>query len=164
MYNGSVRIGMPRPENFKPFTRETLGYFRQHNIPLKKPYEVRNWHELLTGIAAHEFAHLMPSGQRYRKSVIELFCEQKKAEAIDLLRSEVGQQFVNNYHTPGLAKLKARQEKRAAREAYKNSRAGKLDVLRAREKRWITRAKRAATALRKLKRSIKRLEKLEAGQ
>ena len=36
----------------------------------------------------------------------------------------------------------------------------KLAGLRAREKRWITRSKRAATALKKIRRSIKRLERL----
>lgn len=38
----------------------------------------------------------------------------------------------------------------------------KLDALRAREKRWITRTKRAATALKKIRSAIRRYEKLAA--
>lgn len=162
-YNGEVSIRLPRDGNGKfPFERTTLGYFRSHEIPLHKPYRVDNWHELLTGVAAHEFAHYMPRGRNHRKSRIELFCELKKAEALELLRSEEGQKFVKDYHKPAIARYQRRAARVRTLREYKDSREGKLANLRARQKRWITRIKRATTALKKINRSIARLEK--AGQ
>ena len=46
----------------------------------------------------------------------------------------------------------------AAKKVERSTSQFKLDQLRLREKRWITRTKRAATALKKIRRSIRRLE------
>lgn len=54
-----ITVGVPKDKQAVE-VREvtTLGYFRQHGIPLRRPCTTNNWEELLTGIAAHEFAHL----------------------------------------------------------------------------------------------------------
>jgi len=51
-----------------------------------------------------------------------------------------------------------RAARAAERAAHRRTDDFKLAQLLAREKRWITRTKRAATALRKIRRSIKRLQ------
>ena len=151
-----IRVGMPRDGAGKfPLERTTLGYFRSLNIPLHKPYRVDNWHELLVGIAAHEFGHCMPRGIQNRKSRIELFCEMKCAEAIELLRSPEGQAFIQDEQR----RAQDRAQHVAGQAAYRQTPEFKLAQLRVKEKRWMTRAKRAATALTKLRRSIRRLEK-----
>jgi hypothetical protein len=152
-----VMIRMPRDEAFRPFEKQTLGYFRSHNIPLRKPYRIDNWWELLVSIAAHEFGHCTPMGIQNRKSRIELFCEQKAAEAVELLRSPEGQAFIAEAQRTA----QDRASRVAARRAYSKTAEFKLAQLRLREKRWITRTKRAATALKKIRRTIKRLEKKE---
>lgn len=50
----------------------------------------------------------------------------------------------------------------AERAAYRGTDDFKLAQLLAREKRWVTRTKRAATALKKIRRAIRRLEKRSA--
>lgn len=149
-----IRVGMPRDGCFKPFEQTVLGYFRSHQIPLRKPYRVDNWHELLVGIAAHEFAHCMHNGIANRKSRIELFCEEKCAEAIELLRSPEGQAFIEKHQRAAQDRARIVKEKKAAKASPES----KLARLRAREKRWITRTRRAVTALKKIRRQINRLE------
>lgn len=151
-----IMVRMPRDEAFKPFERTTLGYFRSHEIPLRKPYRIDNWWELLVNIAAHEFAHCTPMGIMNRKSRIELFCEQKAAEAVELLRSPEGQAFIAEAQHA----TQERASRVAQKQAYAKTPEFKLAQLRAREKRWITRSRRAVTALKKIQRSIRRLEKL----
>jgi hypothetical protein len=152
-----VRIGMPRDDNNKfPFEKTKLGYYRSSNIPLHKPYRVENWNELLVGIAAHEFAHCMPRGIQNRKSRIELFCELKCAEAIELLRSDEGKAFIEKHRCAAQDRARIVLERRVAQ----GSPAFKLTKLRSREKKWITRTRRAVTALKKIRRQITRLEKI----
>lgn len=160
-YRKKVRLGIARPEKFKPYKRDTLGYFQQYNIPLKKPYEVNSWQEQLVELAGHEFAHLMPAGdtRKFRKSVAELFCELKAAEALELLRSEEGKAFIANYHKADIERQEQKQQQVAKQTAIQASPNYKLEQLRKRQKTWTTKAKRAATALKKIQRQINRLEK-----
>jgi hypothetical protein len=165
-YRGSVTIGMPRAEYFHTFEQSTLGYFAQHKIPLRKPYRIDTWQELLVSIAAHEFAHLMSSGNcnKHRKSVGELFCEERAADAVELLRSEKGQSYIRerteSINAQRCKLVAVSQAKRAALSSPDTKKARLLDA----RKRWTTKAKRAATALRKIERQLRRLDRVTAAR
>jgi hypothetical protein len=159
-----IRLILPRRDTFSAYERDTLGYFHQHQIPLHVPYSIATWEENLVRVAAHEFAHMTPAGHNHRKSKIELFCEKKAAEAIKLLRSEDGQAFIRDYHKGDHERAKARAAKAQAKAEYQSSTEGKRDRLIAAQKRWQTKAKRAGTALRKLERQLRRLDRITAAQ
>jgi len=116
-----------------------------------------SFEELVVGLAAHEFAHQMHRGSRYRLAVRERFCASKWNEAVELYRTPEGRAFVDHFYDKAIAKFKRRAEKKREVEAYRASDDGKLARLDATAKRWTTKLKRATNALKKLARTRKRL-------
>jgi hypothetical protein len=158
----SVRATLNPNHPQLPYKTATLGYFRgstavtahSSGIPIK-PYELHTPNEIIVHVAAHEFAHVMPAGSKFRKSRIEVFCENRATEVLEAFRTPEGQQWIENW--------KAQQVKpEAPKLAPEEKLAAELVSVEAKLKRWTTKAKRAATAIKKLERRKKHLLKKQS--
>lgn len=151
--NSTLNDGHPR----LPFSTEVLGYFRSSQIPVA-PYSLTTPDEIILHVAAHEFAHLTSPGTRFRKSRIEVYCENRATEVLEASRTPEGQAWIAAERarmeapSPEPTPHDIEAEKRAALDKKAANVAAKL-------KRWQTKAKRAATAIKKLTRQQRRLEK-----
>ena len=145
----SVRSTLNDNHPCLPFRREVLGYFPGCKIPIQ-PYEHRSVDEIIIHVAAHEFAHLLPRGHKFRKSRIEVFCENRATEVLEAFRSPAGQSryaaLKAELELPAPAKPEIAPDEAVRQE---------IEKLEARLKRWESKRKRAETAIRKLNQAIK---------
>lgn len=154
-----------------PFARSILGYWPGSKIPVA-PYEFTTPEEIIIHVAAHEFAHLMARGQNGRRSRQEVFCENKATTVLDAFRTEDGQAWiaaerarmkgepvtVNVSESDSAELIGAKIALAIEDDPRKAARALEIVRLHARRKTWESKAKRAANALRKINRKLKRLE------
>lgn len=118
-------------------------------------YVVNDVYELFLAIAGHELAHMQKSSRQMRASRSEAFCNKRGKELVELFRSQMVMSEINE-------KIKEQEESvafksiaKAAAEAQKKSPDARLAVLEQKKKKWITKMKRAQTAIKKLDRRIK---------
>lgn len=151
----AVRSTLNETHHQFPLETKTLRYFASSQIPINH-YTLHNPDEVILHVAAHEFAHCLPRGQRFRKSRIETFCENRATEVLEASRTPEGQAWIAKER----ARIQAPPAEQPPVDESEQRRAvleKKLANIAAKLKRWNTKAKRAATAIKKLTRQQRRL-------
>lgn len=148
----SVRSTLNPQHPSLPLETKHLRYFAASRIPIQA-YTLRTPEEIIIHVAAHEFAHLTGRGSRYRKSRIEAHCENRATEVLEAFRTQTGQEAI----AAARAALSAPAPERDLDAEKAAEKAAKIANLEARLKRWTSKAKRAATAIKKLNCALKRL-------
>lgn len=151
--NVFIRSTLDEKHRIFPYKTAKLGYWRANEIPIE-PYEYHSPADVIVHVAAHEFAHCMKAGHYRRHSRREVFSENKATEVLAAYRSPEGQAWVSARR----AELEAKAAPKAKPSADEKI-AKELESITARLKKWESKAKRAATAIKKLARRRKHLEK-----
>jgi len=152
---GGARIWIGKAERF-PLRK--LSYPGLVTAPV---FDLESWQEAIVQVAAHEFQHVRQSRLRTRMSEIE--ADQVALSVLTAWRERGG--LVLSEAEQKVLRRIARQEAREARSQERAAalRAGeparKVALLEKNLKAWRTRAKRAATAIKKYERRLARARK-----
>lgn len=141
-------------------TQDGLGQLRRDRRYAWAPeYEIRNRLEGFVFLMAHELRHGHPDNYALystgRNQGAEHDANHWAFEQVEAFRQEwpALRADILKMHRDAAAHRRAKKEQAAAARAAKNCPFAKLEKVLARKRAWETKAKRAATALKKLKRS-----------
>jgi len=147
---------------------------KDHRFQWGPTYDIRPGIEMLVYLMAHEMYHStgghpdlyrLPSG-RTNRDLMEHRCNEFGAQTVAAFRAEWPEfraRLLSQLRA-GLARRKRRVAVAADRAASVATPDARLDRKRALLKRWESKAKRAGTAIRKLRRSIAAIERRAAAK
>lgn len=136
------------------FSRQLIfrGYRQSGN---QNPFSIRVSHSPSVGLLAHEVSHAIDKKRRikvhtkHQRALMRRVCE------FIMMRLEDYRQKIEKHEIEKRQRAETKAEKQKQEEIYKKSPEGRLEVLRAREKRVVTKLKRTETQLKKVRRRIK---------